>query len=294
MTGFVENDFCKRIFPGGTTSRLALAFPQLNCWKRLFLVVKLSVTLSRVPTALPTTSTVKVAVPPIAISSVKPVVLYDITLVPGTAVKVPIPVFVEDALDGEAMTISAGKLSVKVMPSTFPVFAVLSIVKVNVLRSPRFTDAGLKLLKNPGRLVATVKLAEAVPLFPALEVKSPVVLVCVPEVVLVTFTLIVHEVPEVNVPSLTVIVELPATAVTVAPEQSFIITGGSATVIPTGRLSVKAISVTPVPEPELSIVKVKVLTLPGPISFGLKDFENAGGSKLKTSTSSVAEFPPTV
>ena len=87
------------------------------------------------------------------------------------------PVQVVEALAGEAINIPAGKLSVKVIPRIEPALAVLSRVMVRVLFPFKLIDAGLKLLEALGRFVATIRLAVAVPLFPALELKSPVVLV---------------------------------------------------------------------------------------------------------------------
>ena len=66
------------------------------------------------------------------------------------------------------------------------------MVKVSVLRPPRETELGAKLLLKPGRLVETVRLVLAVPLFPALDVRSPDTLMCVPGVLLVTSTEMPH------------------------------------------------------------------------------------------------------
>ena len=101
---------------------------------------------------------------------------------------------------GEATSIPAGKLSVKFKLNISPVFAELSMVKVNVLRSPKLTLPGLKFLEKPGRLVATDKFAVATPLLPELEFRSPVVFVCVPSVLLVTSTVIIQDCPPPTVP----------------------------------------------------------------------------------------------
>ena len=241
---------------------------------------------------LPITSTVMVQLAPAATLVEKP----DVTLirsVPGKAEMVRSPQEVVK-LEGEAITIPVGKLSVKIGLSKLVAPAVLSIVNVSVLRSPKFTVAGLKLLVNIGQALLTVKLAEAVPLFPELEVRSPVVLVCVPAVLLVTFTLIVQNELAPILPSLTLIDVPPAGAIIIASVHELVMTGGEAIVIPAGKLSIKAKSVTPVPDEVLLIVNVKVLTLPGPISVVLKDLEKLGGNRLSTSTSSLAEFPPNV
>jgi hypothetical protein len=103
-----------------------------------------------------------------------------------------------------------------------------------------------------------------------------VVFVCVPKVLLVTLTEIVQLDDEPTLAPVTVIVEVPATAVTEASVQLEVMDGMLATVIADGIISVKAKFVTPVPEAVLSIVKIKVLILPGPIVLGLKALVKPG------------------
>ena len=62
------------------------------------------------------------------------------------------------------------------------------MVRVRVLRSPRETELGAKLLENPGRSVATMRSSVAVPLLPSDDVRSPVALGWVPTVLAVTST----------------------------------------------------------------------------------------------------------
>jgi len=61
-------------------------------------------------------------------------------------------------------------------------------VKVSVLRPPMFSVSGEKLLVKPGRLAVTTRSAVAGPLLPALDVRSPLTLVCVATALLVTLT----------------------------------------------------------------------------------------------------------
>ncbi len=174
---------------------------------------------------------------------VKPSVIVEtITLEdPGTAFTVIFPQLIL-TFAGEATTIPEGRLSV--ISTDIKLVAVgLSMVKVMVLLPLTEIAAGAKLLAMVGMPEATVKFAEAVPLFPALEVRSPVVLDKVPAVELVTFTEITQELRPDNSP-LEKLIELPpGTAVTV-PEKQFELTlGALAITIPVGKLSVKLRSV---------------------------------------------------
>jgi hypothetical protein len=56
-------------------------------------------------------------------------------------------------------------------------FSELSMVKVRRLRSPGCTAAGEKALLKPGRSTSTVRMSDALPLLPSLEVSEPEVLV---------------------------------------------------------------------------------------------------------------------
>ena len=135
------------------------------------------------------------------------------------------------------------------------------MVKVMVLLPPKEIEEGEKLLVTVGMPVLTVKFAEAVPLFPALEVRSSVILVKVPVLEVVTLTEITQEVRPDNSPSEKLIELLPATAETV-PEKQFELTLGElAMTIPAGRLSTKLRSVNGVFW-LLVMVKVKTEILP--------------------------------
>ncbi len=107
--------------------------------------VRSPVVLTKVPGVLPVTSTVTVQVLPAP--TVPPV--YEMTLDPATAISVP-PVHVLEALAGLAMTIPAGRLSVKSSAVATSELAVLSMVNVSVLILPGEIVSGAKLLENAG------------------------------------------------------------------------------------------------------------------------------------------------
>jgi hypothetical protein len=87
------------------------------------------------------------------------------------------PGHVVDALEGSAITIPTGRLSVKERYVAAEGFAVLSMVNVRVLLDPIGTEAGAKALVNPGLDVDTVRSSVAGPLLPASDVRSPEILV---------------------------------------------------------------------------------------------------------------------
>jgi hypothetical protein len=153
-------------------------------------------------------------------------------------------------------------------------FAVLSIVNVSLLLPPRETDDGLKLFVKPGRSVATVKLALAVPLFPALDVRSPETFMYVPAEPPTTSTVSEHDAEAATEPSLKAIVPPPLGAVSVPPQvvEAF---AGAAIVTPAGKMSVNAKSATGDPT-SLAISNRSVETPPGPIVPGTKAFEKLG------------------
>jgi hypothetical protein len=143
-----------------------------------------------------------------------------------------------------------------------------------VLRLPNCTVVGWKLLLNPGLSATTVRVADALPLLPACEVRSPDVFTYVPGVPIVTPTLIVHAVCPANLPSLREI-ELPPSGALNVPSQLETALDGVAIVMPLGRLSVNARPLTGPVDPFV-IVNWSVLMLPGPMVLGANDFVNVG------------------
>ena len=135
------------------------------------------------------------------------------------------------------------------------------MVKVMVLLPPIEIEDGAKLLVTVGMSEATVKFADAVPLFPALEVRSPVVLDKVPEEEAVTLTEITQELRPDNSPLEKLIEFPPGTAETVPEKQDELTLGELAITIPAGRLSIKLRSLSGV-FILFVIVKLKTETLP--------------------------------
>ena len=122
----------------------------------------------------------------------------------------------------------------------------------------------------------TVRVAVAVPLLPADEVRSPVTFVWVPTVLLVTSTLSVQVDAPATVPAVRLIDPLDATAVGVPP-QVFATPGVGATVTPAGSASVKSSPVDAVVAfAVLSIVNVSVLVPPLAIGSSANAFVNTG------------------
>ena len=169
-----------------------------------------------------------------------------------------------------------GKLSVKVIDWAILLFNELSMVNVNVDRSPKLTVLGAKLLVKPGRAGSTVKSADAVPLLPWLEVRSLLVFVLVPTVAEVTLTETVQTVLLETRPSVNDMVSPPSGATTNPLIHSDRGTPGEAMVTPAGKVLENVKSVAVVAEAELSMVKVKVEVLPTPMVSGVKFALNAG------------------
>jgi len=201
-------------------------------------------------------------------------------LEPGTAVRLVFGLETEiqvvDAFEGLAITIPAGKTSVKSRFPTLEAFNILSIVKVNVDVPPKLTELGEKDFEKPGKEELTVKFALDPPLVPADEVSSPETFIWTPALDEVTFTVMAQELNPATEPPLYVIVPPPSGAVSVPPLQFVEAIAGSAIVTPAGSTSVKSNIVTPEALPVLSMLNVSVLTLPGPIVAGENDFEKPG------------------
>ena len=284
-TGSSVNDFVRE--SGVTvTSRVALALPAsgIGMGSTPMSISNVLVTLSSMPVAVAVTSTVTVQVAPAPAASDgavgrEPMVWRKTTLVPAVAVNVvPTgPLQVVAALAGSAMTIPAGRLSVK--RRSFAAAApmtVLSMVKVSVLRPPRGTELGEKLLVKPGKVARTIKSSVAVPLLPAEDVRSPDVLVWVPTVPEVTLTLTVHtaSLPP-SRPPVKLMVPPPSGALTTPSRQVVEPFAGSAIVTAPGRMSVNARLVTGVVSPFV-IVNTSIDTLPGPMLSGVNTLEKVG------------------
>lgn len=133
---------------------------------------------------------------------------------------------------------------------------------------------------NVGMGAVTSRVAEALPLFPASDVRSPDVLTSIPISLPLTSIEIVQVAPAPTLPPVYEITLLPVTAVRVPPEHDDTSLGGLATTIPTGKLSVKSRLNAATADPELSIEKVNVVVPPCGIMAGLKLLLNAGGGGI--------------
>ena len=154
---------------------------------------------------------------------------------PEAAVRVP-PVQVVDSAADVATVMPVGRMSVKSRLSTAATLPVLSTVKISVVTPPPSMISATKALLKPGG-VTTLKVAAAVPLEPATEVRGPEVLRWAPGVELVTSTETVHEPVVVTEPPLKLTVEPPATAV-IAPPAQVVVAAGVAADADVGRQSV--------------------------------------------------------
>src|ERR1700722_6636478 len=135
---------------------------------------------------------------------------------------------------------------------------------------------------------ATIRLAEAVPPFPAsFEVTALVVLFCVPVAVPVTFTASVQDAPAARVAPESPTLLDPDAAVTVPPPQLPVRPSGVLTTCPAGRLSVKPIPLRDRPVFGFDRLKVRVVlpfnaTLAAPNAFAIVggSFTGGGGGGL--------------
>jgi hypothetical protein len=161
----------------------------------------------------------------------------------------------------------------------------LVIVKVSVDVPPTFTEFGANDLSSEA--CATVKLAEAVvPVIATgpVALTVPLVLLYVPAVGAVTFTLTVHVPPMAMAPPVKVrLVAPPAGAKVGAPQLFVEAEGVAATTIAAGDVGSVSVNATPLSAAELPaghvIENVSVLVPPGPMVEGVNDFVNVGAPK---------------
>ena len=133
---------------------------------------------------------------------------------------------------------------------------------------------------KPGKVSSTIRSSEALPLLPREEVNSPDTFICVPNALLVTFTLTVHT-SKAPTPKPVILIVLPpsgALSVLVSLRiQVLDALAGLAMVTPAGSVSLKARS-SACSASSLVMVKISVLTLPGPMVSGLKALLKPGVS----------------
>ena len=160
--------------------------------------------------------------------------------------------------------------------------------------APACTLSGSKLLAKFKRRLATVRVAAAVPLLPALEVRSPLVLSKLPATVPTTSTATEQDDMAPTDPPLKVTVEPPDGADSAeATPQVVLALGGEARTTPAGRLSTKARSPTGAPD-LLEMVKLSRLALPTPMVSGEKAFEKLGWATAGRATARVERVSRTL
>ena len=126
---------------------------------------------------------------------------------------------------------------------------------------------------------STLRSAVAVPLLPKSEVKSPVVLLCIPMVLLVTSTLIWQLLDAGTEPLVTVIL-VPFVTILVAASQLLVIFGAAAIVTSAGKLSTNAKLLAVAVDALLSMLNVKIEVLPGFMMAGAKTLLNNGAGLI--------------
>src|ERR1700687_5872221 len=145
-----------------------------------------------------------------------------------------------------------------------------------------------EIVKSPAPSVAVLLVARVPPL---VELTLPVVLLLVPEVVGVTFTLTAHELLAEIVPPLRLIEVLPAVAVNVPPHV-LVAFGVAATCRPPGKVSVTATPLKAVPVFGLVMVKVRVEVPPTATLVGEKPLLMLGGATTVRPADAVLPVPP--
>lgn len=141
----------------------------------------------------------------------------------------------------------------------------------------------------------TARVAEALPPAPpSFDVTAWVVLVKVPVLLVVTFTLKMQAADAARVAPDRETVPLPATAVMVPPPQEPVSPLGVAIVRPAGKASVNAMPVSEVDEFGLAIVKRRLVDPPTAMLGAPKDFVSDGGAATMSDAEAVLPVPPLV
>ena len=202
------------------------------------------------------------------------------------------PVHVVAAFAGVATSVPAGRLSVKSRRVAGAPLALLSMVNVRVLTPPTAMEAGAKFLLNPGGVAVTVRVSDADPLLPNVDVRSPDVFAYIPGRSATVSTETVQLAAAATVPPEYDTVPVPDTAVRVPPEHELIAFAGAATNNPAGRLSVKSRLLAAAALAALSMVNVSVLTPPTEVEAGAKALLNSGGVAVTVRVSEAVPLLP--
>jgi hypothetical protein len=196
---------------------------------------------------------------------------------------------------GVATKIFAGSVSVNATPVSAAVFAAgFVIVKVSeVVPLGGMFETPKDLLMEGG--ASTARFADAVPPVPPfVDVSAPVVLLCDPAVVPVTFTEKLQEDVAARVAADKITLAVPCVAVMVPPPQDPVSPLGVATTKPEGNVSVKPTPVSDEPALVFDTVKVNVvLPFSGTVAAP-KDFVIVGGATTVTEAFEVLPLPAVV
>ena len=220
-------------------------------------------------------------------------IVAPVSAIPVGAVVVSVP---PQTVAVELATVRpVGRVSVKATPVSGSTLAAgLVIVKVNEVVAFNAIVEGLKTLAIDGG-ASTLMLAEAVPpVPPSVEVTLPVVLVCKPAAMPVTFTENVQEPLAAIVPPLRLITFVPAVAVIVPAPHVPVRPFGVEITKPAGRVSLKATPVSPTVVFGLVIVKLKLVEPFRGMLAAPKALAMVGGATTVMEALEVLPVPPLV
>lgn len=238
------------------------------------------------PEAAPVTVTENWQVPPTAIVA-------PVRAIPVGAVVVSVP---PQTVEVPFATVRpVGRVSVNATPVSGSTFAAgFVIVKVSEVVAFRAIVEGLKTLAIDGGASTSTLAVAVLPVPPSVEVTLPVVLVCFPAAVPVTFTENVQLLLRAIVPPLRLIEFEPATAVIVPAPQVPVRPFGVETTRPAGRVSVNATPVSPTVVFGLVMVKLKLVEPFSGICAAPKLFWIDGGATTVIEALEVFPVPPLV
>jgi hypothetical protein len=252
--------------------------------------VTAAVTFVKLPLVEPVTLTEKLQ--ELLVASVPPV--SDALPEPAIAVIVPPPQLPVRPL-GVATKIFTGSASVKATPVSAAVFAAgFVIVKVSeVVPFGGMFETPKDLLMEGG--ASTTRFADAVPPVPPFaDVTAPVVLLCDPAVVPVTFTEKLQEEEAASVAADKITLAVPCVAVMAPPPQDPVRPLGVATMRPEGNVSEKPTPVSDEPALVFDTVKVSVVLPFSDTLAAPKDFVIVGGATTVTEAFDVLPAPAVV
>ena len=220
-------------------------------------------------------------------------IVAPVSAIPVGAVVVSVP---PQTVAVELATVSpVGSVSVKATPVSETVFAAgLVMVNVNEVVAFRAMLLGLKTLAIDGGATTLIEAEAVPPVPPSVEVTLPVVLVCNPAAVPVTFTENVQEALAAIVPPLRLITFVPAVAVIVPAPHVPVRPFGVETIRPAGSVSLNATPVSPTVVFGLVMVKLRLVEPFSGMLAAPKAFAMVGGATTVIEALEVLPVPPFV